>query len=55
MQREELLTKRKIFQDEVPARTQGADNPADEVPEHKNMAEILSKGPATKQIPSRSF
>jgi len=30
MQREELLTKRKIFQDEVPARTQGVDNPADE-------------------------
>jgi len=28
----ELLTKRKIFQDVVPTRAQGADSPADEVP-----------------------
>jgi hypothetical protein len=33
VQRLELLTKRKIFQDEVPTRAQDADNPADEVPE----------------------
>jgi hypothetical protein len=55
VQRQELLTKRKIFQDEVPTRTQGADNPADEVPEPQEHGRNLIEGPATKQVPSRSF
>jgi hypothetical protein len=54
VQRQELLTKRKIFQDEVPTRTQGADNPADEVPEPREHGRNLIQRSGNKTGP-KSF
>jgi hypothetical protein len=54
VQRQELLTKSKIFQDEIPTRTQGADNPADQVPEPQEHGRNLIERSGNKTDP-KSF
>jgi ActR/RegA family two-component response regulator len=51
MHGQELLTKRKIFQDEIPTRTQGAHNPADEVPEPQEHGRTLIERSGNKTDP----
>jgi hypothetical protein len=51
VEREQLLTQGKVFEDEILARTEGTNNPAEHVPEPQNHDQNLSETSPTDLIP----